>query len=160
MLAVGILVDNGTVVIENIERWLQLGRPVKEAIIGGAREVGMPTLLATLAISIVFVPIFLLEGTAKYLFSPMSLSVIVALLASLALSFTLVPVMFNYLMRLALGTRIRITIRSINIGEPRIRFDWSIVGLTRVSGNSATPTEVRSPGAQSGRCRRLCSFCC
>ncbi len=98
-LAVGILVDNGTVVIENIERWLGLGRPLEVSIIDGSREVATPTLLATLAISIVFVPVFLLQGTAKYLFSPMSLSVIVSLLASLALSFTLVPVMFKYLMR-------------------------------------------------------------
>jgi multidrug efflux pump subunit AcrB len=61
--------------------------------------VGKPTLLATLAICIVFVPVFLLQGTAKYLFSPLSLSVITALLASLILSFTLVPVLFKYLMR-------------------------------------------------------------
>jgi multidrug efflux pump subunit AcrB len=65
----------------------------------GAAEVGVPTLLATLAICIVFVPVFLLQGTAKYLFSPLSMSVIVSLLASLILSFTLVPVLFNYLMR-------------------------------------------------------------
>ncbi|MGA2439630.1 MAG: efflux RND transporter permease subunit [Tepidisphaeraceae bacterium] len=98
-LAVGILVDNGTVVIENIERWLSLGRPLQLSIVDGAGEVGTPTMLATLAISIVFVPVFLLQGTAKYLFSPMSLSVIVSLVASLALSFTLVPVMFKFLMR-------------------------------------------------------------
>ena len=70
-----------------------------EAIVDGAGEVGMPTLLSTLCICIVFVPVFLLQGTAKYLFSPLSLSVIVSLLASLALSFTLVPVLFKYLMR-------------------------------------------------------------
>jgi multidrug efflux pump subunit AcrB len=98
-LAVGILVDNGTVVIENIERRLGLGDPLETAIIGGAGEVGVPTMLSTLCICIVFVPIFLLEGTAKYLFSPLSLSVCVSLLASLALSFTLVPVLFKYLMR-------------------------------------------------------------
>ena len=98
-LAVGILVDNGTVVIENIERRLREGDPLEVAIIGGAGEVGVPTMLSTLCICIVFVPIFLLEGTAKYLFSPLSLSVCVSLLASLALSFTLVPVLFKYLMR-------------------------------------------------------------
>jgi multidrug efflux pump subunit AcrB len=98
-LAVGILVDNGTVVIENIERHVGLGEPLTEAIINGASEVAVPTVLATLCICIVFVPVFLLQGTAKYLFSPLSLSVCVSLLASLALSFTMVPVLFEYLMR-------------------------------------------------------------
>ena len=100
-LAVGILVDNGTVVIENIERHLGLGKPLVASIVDGAGEVGVPTSLATLCICIVFVPVFLLQGTAKYLFSPLSLSVIVSLVASLGLSFTLVPVLFKYLMRSA-----------------------------------------------------------
>jgi multidrug efflux pump subunit AcrB len=98
-LAIGILVDNGTVVIENIERHVALREPLHEAIVAGANEVAVPTFLSTLCICIVFIPIFLLQGTAKYLFSPLSLSVIGALLASLALSFTLVPVLFNHLMR-------------------------------------------------------------
>ena len=98
-LAVGILVDNSTVVIENIERHVGLGEPLEQAIIDGASEVAIPTSLATLCICIVFVPVFLLQGTAKYLFSPLSLSVCVALLASLVLSFTMVPVLFLYLMR-------------------------------------------------------------
>jgi multidrug efflux pump subunit AcrB len=98
-LAVGILVDNGTVVIENIERHAGLHDHLRDAIVHGAGEVGTPTFLSTLCICIVFVPVFLLQGTAKYLFSPLSVSVIVALLASLALSFTMVPVLFLYLMR-------------------------------------------------------------
>jgi multidrug efflux pump subunit AcrB len=98
-LAVGILVDNGTVVIENIERHLGLGEKLESAIFTGASEVALPTSLATLCICIVFIPVFLLQGTAKYLFSPLSLSVCVSLIASLALSFTLVPVLFKYLMR-------------------------------------------------------------
>src|ERR1700693_5195285 len=97
-LAVGILVDNATVVIENIERHAGLGEPIEQAILNGTSEVAVPTFLATLSISVVFVPVFLLTGTAKYLFSPLSLSVIVSLGASLLLSFTLVPVLFNYLM--------------------------------------------------------------
>jgi len=97
-LAVGILVDNGTVVIENIERHDSLHPLLRDAIINGAGEVGIPTVLSTLCICVVFVPVFLLEGTAKYLFSPLSVSVIVSLLASLVLSFTMVPVLFNYLM--------------------------------------------------------------
>jgi multidrug efflux pump subunit AcrB len=98
-LAVGILVDNGTVVIENIERHAGLHAQLSDAIVHGAGEVGTPTFLSTLCICIVFVPVFLLQGTAKYLFSPLSVSVIVSLLASLALSFTMVPVLFLYLMR-------------------------------------------------------------
>jgi multidrug efflux pump subunit AcrB len=98
-LAVGILVDNSTVVIENIERHLEvLRKKVEPAILEGAAEIGVPTLLSTLAICIVFVPIFLLQGTAKYLFSPLALSVCISLLASLVLSFTLVPVLLKYLL--------------------------------------------------------------
>ena len=100
-LAIGILVDNGTVVIENIERHVAMREPLHQAIVNGASEVAIPTFLSTLCICIVFVPVFLLQGTAKYLFSPLSLSVIGALLASLALSFTMVPVLFNHLMRKA-----------------------------------------------------------
>jgi multidrug efflux pump subunit AcrB len=98
-LAVGILVDNGTVVIENIERHRGLGRPLTEAIVHGASEVAVPTTLATISICVVFVPVFLLEGTARYLFSPLSVAVCACLLASLALSFTMVPVLFRFLMR-------------------------------------------------------------
>jgi multidrug efflux pump subunit AcrB len=97
-LAIGILVDNGTVVIENIERHVAMQEPLHRSIVQGASEVAVPTFLSTLCICIVFVPVFLLQGTAKYLFSPLSLSVIGALLASLALSFTMVPVLFNHLM--------------------------------------------------------------
>jgi multidrug efflux pump subunit AcrB len=101
-LAVGILVDNSTVVIENIERHVKEGAALQQAIINGSGEVAIPTALSTLCICIVFVPVFLLQGTAKYLFSPLSLSVCVSLIASLALSFTLVPVLFAYLMRSSL----------------------------------------------------------
>src|ERR1700733_10930442 len=101
-LAIGILVDNGTVVIENIERHVAMREPLHQAIVAGAREVAVPTLLSTLCICIVFVPVFLLQGTAKYLFSPLSLSACVSLIASLALSFPLVPVLFPFLMRSSL----------------------------------------------------------
>jgi multidrug efflux pump subunit AcrB len=101
-LAVGILVDNSTVVIENIERHVHEGDRLTQAIIVGAGEVAIPTVLSTICICIVFVPVFMLQGTAKYLFSPLSLSVCVSLIASLALSFTLVPVLFAFLMRSSL----------------------------------------------------------
>jgi len=98
-LAVGILVDNSTVVIENIERHVHEGDPLTQAIIVGSGEVAVPTVLSTICICIVFVPVFMLQGTAKYLFSPLSLSVCISLVASLALSFTLVPLLFAVLMR-------------------------------------------------------------
>jgi multidrug efflux pump subunit AcrB len=104
-LAVGILVDNSTVVIENIERHVHEGDKLRVAIVTGSGEVAIPTVLSTLCICIVFVPVFLLEGTAKYLFSPLSLSVCLALIASLVLSFTLVPVLFGFLMRSQLEHR-------------------------------------------------------
>ena len=97
-LAVGILVDNSTVVIENIERHRSEGASLTDAIVNGAREVGTPMLLSTLSICLVFVPVFLLSGVAKYLFSPLSLAVLLSLLASLVLSFTVVPVMFDFLL--------------------------------------------------------------
>jgi multidrug efflux pump subunit AcrB len=121
-LAIGILVDNGTVVIENIERHVAMKEPLHQAIVSGASEVAVPTFLSTLCICIVFVPVFLLQGTAKYLFSPLSLSVIGALLASLALSFTMVPVLFNFLMR-----------RSVNEYDTNPRHRE--VGEHRPSGN-------------------------
>src|SRR5258705_331753 len=102
-LAVGILVDNGTVVIENIERHVGLKEPLVPAIVNGAGEVGIPTVLSTMCICIVFVPIFLLQGVAKYLFSPLSLSVCISLIASLLLSFTLVPLLFRILMQSTVG---------------------------------------------------------
>jgi multidrug efflux pump subunit AcrB len=119
-LAVGILVDNSTVVIENIERHVKEGAALQQAIIHGSGEVAVPTALSTLCICIVFVPVFLLQGTAKYLFSPLSLSVCVSLIASLALSFTLVPVLFAYLMRSSLEAHAG---HSSQAAPPRSRFN-------------------------------------
>jgi multidrug efflux pump subunit AcrB len=119
-LAVGILVDNSTVVIENIERHVKDGDLLHHAIIHGSGEVAIPTALSTLCICIVFVPVFLLQGTAKYLFSPLSLSVCVSLIASLFLSFTLVPVLFAYLMRSSLESHAG---HSPQAGSPSSRFN-------------------------------------
>jgi multidrug efflux pump subunit AcrB len=98
-LATGILVDDATVVIENIERHVAMGARLEAAIVNGTGEILLPTFLSTVSICIVFIPVFLLRGTAHYLFSPLSMSVVLSLLASLVLSRTLVPVMFMYLMR-------------------------------------------------------------
>ncbi len=85
-LAIGILVDNGVVVIENIERLVKEGDPLMQAIVTGCGEVAIATTLSTISICIVFVPVFLLQGTAKYLFSPLSLSSCVGVLTSMRLS--------------------------------------------------------------------------
>src|SRR4029450_9038444 len=97
-LAVGILVDDATVEIENNHRHLDMGKAIKHAILDGASEVATPAIVATLSICIVFVPIFLLPGVGGFLFSPLAMSVVFAMLASYFLSRTLVPTMFWYLM--------------------------------------------------------------
>lgn len=97
-LAVGILVDDATVTIENIDRNLALKKPLIQAILDGAEQIAMPAFVATLCICIVFVPIFFLEGTAGYLFGPLAMAVIFAMLASYLLSRTVVPTMVHYLL--------------------------------------------------------------
>src|SRR5262249_33736858 len=97
-LAVGILVDDATVTIENIYRQIEMGKPLREAILDGASEIATPTLVSTLTICIVFVSVVFLTGPAKYLFTPLALSVVFAMLASYLLSRTLAPVMANFLL--------------------------------------------------------------
>jgi CzcA family heavy metal efflux pump len=96
-LAIGILVDDATVTIENIHRHMG-GQPLREAVLIGASEIATPTLVSTLTICIVFVSVVFLTGPAKYLFTPMALAVVFAMLASYILSRTLVPVLVNYLL--------------------------------------------------------------
>jgi multidrug efflux pump subunit AcrB len=97
-LAVGILVDDATVTIENIERHLHMGTPLHEAILDGAGEIAVPALVSTLCICIVFVPMFFLTGVARYLFVPLAEAVVFAMLASYVLSRTLVPTLAMLLM--------------------------------------------------------------
>ncbi len=97
-LAVGILVDDATVTIENIERHLHLGADLHKAILDGAGEIAVPALVSTLCICIVFVPMFFLTGVAKYLFVPLAEAVVFAMLASYVLSRTLVPTLVMLLM--------------------------------------------------------------
>lgn len=96
-LVIGILVDNALVEIENIKRQISLGKSVRDAIIDGARQVAFPEFVSTTGICIVFMPIFLLSGTAAYVFKPLALAVIFAMIASYLLSRTLVPTL-AYLM--------------------------------------------------------------
>jgi len=98
-LAVGILVDDGTVTIENINYHLELGKSIVPAILDGAQQIVIPAFVTLLCLCIVFVPMFQLGGVAGYLFRPMALAVVFALLGSFTLSRTLVPTMASYLIR-------------------------------------------------------------
>lgn len=98
-LAVGILVDDATVTIENINWHLEQGKDVETAIMDGARQIVTPAFVSLLCICIVFVPMFFLEGVARFLFVPMALAVMFAMTCSFILSRTLVPTMANYLLK-------------------------------------------------------------
>ncbi len=97
-LAVGILVDDATVEIENIHRNLGLGRDIVPAILAGAQQIAVPAFVSTLCICIVFVPVAFLTGTAKYLFTPLAMAVALAMGASYLLSRTLIPTMIRFLL--------------------------------------------------------------
>ncbi len=97
-LSVGILVDQAIVTIENIERHLHMGKPLNDAILDGAGEIGIPAFVSTLCICIVFVPMFFLSGVARFLFVPMAEAVVFAMVASYILSRTFVPTMVMLLM--------------------------------------------------------------
>jgi CzcA family heavy metal efflux pump len=98
-LAVGILVDDATVEIENIERNLAMGKEMKQAILDGAQQIAVPAFVSTLSICIVFVPMFFLAGVAKFLFVPLAEAVSFAMLASYLLSRTLIPTLVMFIMR-------------------------------------------------------------
>jgi multidrug efflux pump subunit AcrB len=98
-LAVGILVDDATVTIENIERYFEEGHAQRDAILEGAVQIAVPALVSTLCICIVFLPMFFLSGVARYLFVPLSEAVVFAMLASYILSRTLVPTLAMYLLK-------------------------------------------------------------
>jgi len=98
-LAVGILVDDATVEIENINRNIAQGKEIQRAILDGAQQIAVPAFVSTLAICIVFVPMFFLTGVARYLFVPLAEAVVFAMLASYLLSRTLVPTMAKYLLK-------------------------------------------------------------
>ena len=98
-LAVGILVDDATVEIENINRNLAQGKEIQQAILDGAAQIAVPAFVSTLSICIVFVPMFFLTGVARYLFVPLAEAVVFAMLSSYFLSRTLVPTMARFLLR-------------------------------------------------------------
>ena len=98
-LAVGILVDDATVEIENTHRNLAMRKPLVRAVLDGAMQIAIPAFVSTIAICIVFVPVLLLTGAARYLFTPLAMAVVFAMLASYMLSRTLIPTMVHYLLK-------------------------------------------------------------
>src|SRR6202012_4492443 len=98
-LAVGILVDDATVEVENIHRNLEMGKELRTAILDGAQQIAVPAFVATLCICIVFLPMFFLSGVARFLFVPLAEAVVFAMLASYMLSRTLVPTLAMYLLK-------------------------------------------------------------
>ena len=98
-LAVGILVDDATVEIENTHRNMAMRKPLVRAVLDGAQQIAAPAFVSTLSICIVFVPVLLLTGAAKYLFTPLAMAVVFAMMASYFLSRTLIPTMVHYMLR-------------------------------------------------------------
>jgi CzcA family heavy metal efflux pump len=132
-LAVGILVDDATVTIENIERHLHMGSDLHKAILEGAGEIAVPALVSTLCICIVFVPMFFLTGVARFLFAPLAEAVVFAMLASYVLSRTLVPTLVMLMMgRSAAVTSARNSLlqrmyRAFDARFERFRAGYSII---------------------------------
>jgi multidrug efflux pump subunit AcrB len=130
-LAVGILVDDATVTIENIERHMHLGSDLHKAILEGAGEIAVPALVSTLCICIVFVPMFFLTGVARYLFAPLAEAVVFAMLASYVLSRTLVPTLVMLLMdhtaRESGASALQRVYRAFNGRFERIRSGYEVI---------------------------------
>jgi multidrug efflux pump subunit AcrB len=134
-LAVGILVDDATVTIENIERFLEEEHSLRDAILEGAAQIAVPALVSTLCICIVFLPMFFLGGVARYLFVPLAEAVVFAMLASYLLSRTLVPTLAIFLLKAKdhnvsknLFTRFQ---RGFERGFERVRHGYQLL-LTRL----------------------------
>jgi multidrug efflux pump subunit AcrB len=119
-LAVGILVDDATVEIENVHRNMGMAKPLTRAILDGAQQIALPAFVSTLAICIVFVPVLLLTGPAKFLFTPLALAVAFAMMMSYFLTRTLVPTMVHYM----LGTEVEIYARGEEGLEQAKGFIW------------------------------------
>jgi multidrug efflux pump subunit AcrB len=143
-LAVGILVDDATVEIENIHRNLHQGKPLVRAILDGAQQIAVPAFVSTLCICIVFVPVVFITGAAKSLFTPLAMAVVFAMLTSYLLSRTLVPTMVHYLLAgevelysgLAESGRNRSTVKRGPIWRFHQAFNRQFERLRRVYGGA------------------------
>src|SRR5262249_31468822 len=150
-LAVGILVDDATVSIENISHHLESGEALRQAILKGSGEIAVPTLVSTLCICIVFVPMFMLSGVARYLFVPLAEAVVFAMLASYFLSRTLVPTLAVYLLRTANAT----AERPNAFARLQARFETAFEGLKHryeAVLDSALASRGRAAGLFYGFC--------
>ena len=157
-LAVGILVDDATVEVENINRNIDQGKEIIQAILDGASQIAVPALVSTLSICIVFVPMFFLSGVAKYLFVPLAEAVSFAMLASYLLSRTLVPTMARYLLKASSEEE-----RKESIGKSRnpfvrmqarfeVGFEKFPRPLPRPAGSLHPSSQAFSPFASSRAC--------
>ena len=152
-LAVGILVDDATVEIENTHRNIAMRKPLVTAVLDGASQIAVPTFVATLSICIVFVPVLLLTGTARYLFTPLAMAVVFAMLASYLLSRTLVPTMMAYL----LGSEIVLK-RAKCERPPQGHIRSRPRAIQRGVRGAAVPLR-RSAGLVSAASRAECCWC-
>jgi multidrug efflux pump subunit AcrB len=130
-LAVGILVDDATVTIENVERHLSAGETLENGILIGAGEIALPALVSTTCICIVFIPMFFLTGVARYLFAPLAEAVVFAVLASYALSRTLVPTMVMWFERNAHRDGSEASPPAVMEPKKPALFGWVLRPLTR-----------------------------
>jgi multidrug efflux pump subunit AcrB len=136
-LSVGILVDNATVMLENLERLLQKGYHLRTAILKGAAQVAVPTLVSTLCICIVFLPMFFLRGVSRFLFVPLAEAVMFAVIASYVLALTLVPTLEMYLLGKKRGESrhgLALFQRGFEQRFERIRLGYEIVLSSLVCG--------------------------
>ncbi len=162
-LAVGILVDDSTVTIENTHRLLEERTPFERAVLEGAAGIAVPTLISTLAICCVFVSVFFLQGAARYLFTPLAMAVVFAMLASYAISRTLTPIAIRLLLRAEHGDAAHHRPNAMqrfharfNAGFDRFRdfYAWLLTGILR--RRVLTPLVGRRPRARRKRALRLC----
>ena len=149
-LAVGILVDDATVEIENTHRNMAMKKPLVRAVLDGAQQIAAPAFVSTLSICIVFVPVLLLTGAAKYLFTPLAMAVVFAMLASYLLSRTLIPNMVHYMLKpevklYALGDAWR------NGRRHRVSSGARTISSTGVLRACAPPTRPAATGALDHR---------
>ena len=148
-LAVGILVDDATVTIENINWHLEQGKGVEPAILDGAQQIVTPALVSLLCICIVFIPMFFLQGVAGFLFVPMAKAVIFALVCSFILSRTLVPTMANYLLRAHAGHGEHV--HTTPVTNPLLRFQRGF----EARFEARAPPLPRHPAGRAGAPPRL-----
>ena len=159
-LAVGILVDDATVEIENTHRNLAMKKPLVRAVLDGAQQIAVPAFVSTLSICIVFVPVLLLTGAAKYLFTPLALAVVFAMLASYMLSRTLIPTMVHYLLKVEVDMYRRGEHGEGGTAEGHLSFGASTSHSIAASNDFGLLTRVCSIGRWIIALQCLADSCC